>query len=43
MESRAVDSGPCAFEMLMQFLADPSQPPDGSCIEQFKLEFLTRS
>jgi len=43
MKSRTVDSGPCAFGMLKQFLADPTQPPDDTCIEQFKFEFMTRS
>jgi len=43
MKFRAVESGPCAFGVLMQFLADPTQPPDDTRIERFKLEFMTRS
>ncbi len=43
MKSRAVDSGPCAFGMLMQLLPDPTRPPDDTCIEQFKSEFMNQS
>jgi hypothetical protein len=30
-----VDYGDCALGMLLQFFADPSQAPDGTCVEQF--------
>jgi pimeloyl-ACP methyl ester carboxylesterase len=36
-----IDSGPCAFGMMMQFFADPSQAPDSSCVDQHMLEFMT--
>jgi len=36
----AVFSGPCPFSLMFQFLNDPTQPPDDSCIADLKLEFL---
>lgn len=34
---------PCALPMLLQFLADPSQAPDSSCMENYKQVYKTAS
>ena len=36
-----VDYGDCAIGMLLQFIADPSKAPDGTCVEQFTHELKT--
>ena len=36
-----VDYGDCAIGMLLQFFADPSTAPDGTCVEQFTHELKT--
>ena len=37
----AVSSGECQENIFLQFLAEPSQKPDGACIAEQKLEFST--
>jgi len=34
-----IDAGSCAFNMTMEFLADPSKAPDSKCMGSFKHEF----
>jgi len=36
-----IDAGPCAILMAKDFLNDPTRAPDSSCIENFKLQFIT--
>ena len=34
--------GECPASMALQFFDDPSQPPDSSCLEALKIEFVIR-
>ena len=36
-----IDTGPCAFTMAMEFLADPTKAPDSTCMREFKHRFRT--
>lgn len=35
----AIESGPCPFSIVLQFLEDPSKEPDASCISDLKIQF----
>jgi pimeloyl-ACP methyl ester carboxylesterase len=35
----AIESGPCPFSIVLQFLEDPSKEPDASCISDLAIQF----